>query len=90
MSSMFCSDCGEIDVDLIDTIKYKKGIPTFVCIKCDNPERYEKLLSYTCVLCEKTFKGDGNNPWPLAENGLCCSLCNKDKVIPARVNSEKN
>tara|TARA_A100000172_G_scaffold17395_2_gene9606 strand:+ start:99 stop:815 length:717 start_codon:yes stop_codon:yes gene_type:complete len=39
--------------------------------------------TYDCSLCKETFKGYGNNPWPLAE-GRCCDDCNVD-VLVARV-----
>lgn len=38
-----------------------------------------------CVLCGKTFKGLGNNPWPLATKGECCDECNNTKVIWERL-----
>lgn len=38
-----------------------------------------------CVLCGKEFKGWGNNPYPLHEEGECCDECNTTKVIPARI-----
>ena len=41
------------------------------------------IRTYDCSLCKETFKGYGNNPWPLAE-GRCCDTCNMD-VIVARV-----
>ena len=41
------------------------------------------IKTYDCSLCKETFKGYGNNPWPLAE-GRCCDDCNMD-VIVARV-----
>lgn len=40
---------------------------------------------FTCVLCKKDIKGEwGNNPWPLAEKGQCCNVCNT-KVIAQRL-----
>jgi len=33
-----------------------------------------------CVVCEKKFKGYGNNAMPL-EKGLCCDKCNKEVII---------
>lgn len=41
----------------------------------------------TCVLCGKTFRGWGNNPWPLSddEDAVCCDECNGTRVIPARL-----
>ena len=43
----------------------------------------------TCVLCGESFKGHGNNPAPLKDNGKCCDECNKRKVIPARIKALK-
>jgi DNA-directed RNA polymerase subunit RPC12/RpoP len=39
-----------------------------------------------CVLCGKAFFGYGNNPDPLADDGVCCSLCNNKFVVPSRSN----
>lgn len=41
---------------------------------------------YTCCLCGKTFKGYGNNPYPLVNDpdAKCCDECNV-KVIIARM-----
>ena len=38
-----------------------------------------------CCICGDKFKGWGNNPWPVKEEGQCCDLCNDLKVIPARL-----
>ena len=40
-----------------------------------------------CCLCGKPFDGFGNNPEPvkLYEEGRCCNACNKNLVIPWRV-----
>ena len=38
-----------------------------------------------CCLCEKEFKGFGNNPDPLNKQGRCCDECNLLKVIPKRL-----
>lgn len=38
-----------------------------------------------CVLCNETFTGWGNNPHPLAEEGVACNSCNFEKVVPARM-----
>lgn len=37
-----------------------------------------------CVICGKTYKGWGNDAWPVAD-GYCCDKCNNDKVLPARI-----
>lgn len=40
-----------------------------------------------CCICGKTFKGFGNNPYPVKTNpeDRCCDTCNWDFVIPARL-----
>ena len=38
-----------------------------------------------CVICGGTFEEYGNNAKPVAK-GLCCDNCNREKVIPARLN----
>lgn len=44
-----------------------------------------------CCLCGKVIKPNafgwagGNNPWPLKDSGQCCDDCNREKVIPARL-----
>ena len=40
--------------------------------------------SEKCCICKKSFKGYGNNPWPLKEEGVCCNECNA-KVLFARL-----
>lgn len=37
-----------------------------------------------CVICGKTYKGWGNDAWPVAD-GYCCDKCNNEKVLPARI-----
>jgi hypothetical protein len=39
-----------------------------------------------CVLCDEPITDDiwGNNPAPLKDEGVCCSDCNYNKVVPAR------
>ena len=44
----------------------------------------------TCCICGKKFKGYGNNPWPVAEEGTCCDECNLSKVIAARLEMINN
>ena len=44
-------------------------------------------LSQKCILCGVILKDlhDCNNAMPLRAEGDCCSRCNDDKVIPARM-----
>lgn len=37
-----------------------------------------------CDICGKEFEGYGNNPAPL-DGKICCDLCNKTYVVPARL-----
>lgn len=41
------------------------------------------MRTYTCVLCNEKKEGFGNNPEPLANEGLCCDSCNH-KVVRER------
>jgi len=43
----------------------------------------------TCIICGEEFKDYGHNPWPVAEEGRCCSACNAKFVIPARIEASK-
>lgn len=39
-----------------------------------------------CCICGKTIDDKwGNNPYPVKEEGRCCSECNWNVVIPARL-----
>lgn len=57
--------------------------------------KFEKDLEkpeFICCICEKKFKGYGNNPWPICSNydsktktvNECCNDCNEKYVIAAR------
>ncbi len=37
--------------------------------------------NFQCVICENTFEGFGNNPYPLSEEGKCCDVCNIDVIV---------
>lgn len=39
----------------------------------------------TCIICEEEFKGYGNNPEPIKDEGQCCDSCNLNYVIPKRM-----
>jgi len=39
------------------------------------------IPTYDCTLCNGTFNGYGNNPWPLAAEGRCCDSCNVDVLV---------
>lgn len=38
----------------------------------------------TCAICGDVFFGYENNPWPIKDNGVCCSECYRNKVIPTK------
>lgn len=39
-----------------------------------------------CCICGKTIEDKwGNNPYPVKNEGRCCSECNWNVVIPARL-----
>ena len=46
--------------------------------------------SQVCVLCKETFTGWGNNPEPLAKEGVCRDKCDMEKVIPKRIEEHNN
>ena len=39
---------------------------------------------HICCICGKRFKGYGNNPDPVKDEGVCCDECNLKVVIPTR------
>lgn len=43
-----------------------------------------------CSICERNYRGWGNNAWPIATaaggpSGRCCDDCNREVVLPARL-----
>jgi len=48
----------------------------------------KNFIRQCCTLCNEQFVGYGNNPDPLATDGVCCDTCNIKQVIPARVKEE--
>ncbi len=40
---------------------------------------------FVCCICGKKCNGYGNNPYPVKDEGQCCDDCNKDIVIPKRI-----
>lgn len=49
----------------------------------------KKAAVKKCCLCGVEIEGHGNNPNPLAAEGVCCDKCNAEKVIPARAAETK-
>jgi len=48
------------------------------------------MLSFTCVICDNFYKGSGNNPEQIKEDGRCCDNCNSNVVIPQRMEDLTN
>lgn len=43
------------------------------------------FMPFTCCICGKRIKNEwGHNPWPIKDEGECCSKCN-EKVIAYRI-----
>ena len=45
----------------------------------------DKNETKVCCLCGNKYIGYGNSSYPLVEDGLCCDVCNREKVIPERI-----
>lgn len=42
-----------------------------------------------CCICLKEIDDEyGHNPYPVKEEGRCCTECNKTRVIPARLRED--
>ena len=41
----------------------------------------KKDHTQVCPICGKTFIGYGNNPYPVAKDGLCCDDCNMLVIV---------
>lgn len=37
-----------------------------------------------CCICGKALEGNGYNPFPVKEEGVCCRSCNYSVVVPER------
>lgn len=48
-------------------------------------KNYYKDVETVCCICGKTFKGMGNNPSPVRNEGLCCDECNVSIVLHTRL-----
>lgn len=42
-------------------------------------------MAFRCCICKRFVDGKGNNAEPY-KKGFCCDECNKNIVIPARMN----
>ena len=43
-----------------------------------------------CYFCRRAFRGYGNNPQPLLEEGVACDVCDRVIVLRARLQSNRN
>ena len=43
------------------------------------------MKKFTCCICGKETEGYGNNPAPVKHAGQCCDACNRDVVMPKRI-----
>eukprot|EP00966_Prymnesium_polylepis_P082962 1921580-Prymnesium_polylepis.1 len=43
------------------------------------------LPENTCCFCRETFRGVGNCPFPVLEDGRACDTCNRSIVVAARI-----
>lgn len=48
-------------------------------------ENYATKEVTPCCICKRPIEGYGNNAEPVCK-GTCCDECNREKVIPARIN----
>lgn len=52
----------------------------------DNPQNH---IDYSnkkkCCICGKEIKGEGNDPSPVKDEGVCCDECNDSVVLEARL-----
>ena len=60
-----------------------------------DPEAYrakvESMLpENTCCFCRETFRGYGNNPWPVLEEGKACDTCSRRIVCTARLQAMRD
>ena len=79
------SECEKCEKVLEESEEHRNERGDVFCERCyEHLYREEELGD--CVLCDKPITDDayGHNPAPLAE-GKCCSKCNAEKVIPARL-----
>jgi hypothetical protein len=47
--------------------------------------RRRRRQVFTCCLCGMPSLGWPNDAWPLVEGGKCCERCDREKVLPARI-----
>ena len=60
-----------------------------------DPEAYKakmeaELPTNTCCFCRETFRGYGNNPSPVLEEGTACDACNRSIVVTARLQAMRD
>lgn len=74
---------------VFEAVSERTPMPPYLYGKAGK-EMYQRIQDLkpkpTCCLCGELCDCPyGHNPFPLAEDGKCCSACNSSKVIPARM-----
>lgn len=49
-----------------------------------------KMPVNVCCFCNDTFRGYGNNPRPVLDEGQACDSCNLSIVIKARIQARRS
>ena len=45
----------------------------------------QKNETKICCICGNPYIGYGNVAYPIVDEGYCCDVCNREKVIPERI-----
>lgn len=61
-------------------MKIKNENCIYLASKVENAQ-WKKDHTLVCPICGKTFIGYGNNPYPVAKDGLCCDDCNMWVIV---------
>ena len=54
-----------------------------------NAKMEAEMPENVCCFCRVTFRGYGNNPQPLLEEGRACDTCNRAIVIRGRLQANR-
>lgn len=64
----------------------EKFLIEFFGLNKPDVEWYKIDEMITCCLCGKEIaQKESHNPYPVSADGRCCTLCNYQKVLPARL-----